>query len=696
MMKKKSMAVAVAAVTVATSVAPAFADNLQGTVVSTNDTQKYDALKAQLQGYFDTTYTTDKADLLNDGNAGQSAYTINANKNEKATTPMKDMKALEDLLASLKNGEYVNISVTNKGFNKIDGQIVDYKIENYTEDSQIVTPAQSSSDKEVKAQAESVQAPVESVQAQAEKLLRNTSNPNNPVIAVDVTNKNTVSIELANNETPLVVTVGDAELDFSKPVYKVDEFGNKLDKDNKITKNLADAVVLGFEKQKSKLVPKISADNKENKEFDYDNTPMNFAVKAGDINEKEYKVADLYNTEIGRFTSEGNKLIKFIEKYNKDNASTPITAEKSNDGLSVVINVPVAPKQSINANTIANYATITVNGTAKEINSFADALNLTNLDGSGATVKTIGGTNRVQTAIEVSQTAFPNANQKGQNVVLVSEYAIADGLTATPFAKQKTAPILLTNKDKISDDVMAEIQRVLGTDGKVYLVGGDAVLSTNIEDQLGAKNINFERIKGKNREATSLEIAKQMKATDKVFVAGGHGEADAMSVANVAATKEAPILLVGQNGLSDDQARFVKYQNGTTEAYIIGGDARVPASVDGQVKDLVEKDAKVNRIEGKRRQDTNAKVIDTFYEGKTINQVYVAKSDDKGLVDALPGGVLAATTDTTPVVLATDEVNTSQEAVLTKLAPNAKVVKTQIGYGVAASVWEVINSIFNK
>ncbi|MBO3446492.1 cell wall-binding repeat-containing protein, partial [Clostridium sp. CCUG 7971] len=56
-------------------------------------------------------------------------------------------------------------------------------------------------------------------------------------------------------------------------------------------------------------------------------------------------------------------------------------------------------------------------------------------------------------------------------------YAIADGLTATPFANAINAPVLLTDKNGISKEVMDEIERVMDNDGTVYLVGGESVLS---------------------------------------------------------------------------------------------------------------------------------------------------------------------------------------------------------------------------
>ena len=124
-----------------------------------------------------------------------------------------------------------------------------------------------------------------------------------------------------------------------------------------------------------------------------------------------------------------------------------------------------------------------------------------------------------------------------------------------------------------------KIERVLANKetGKVYLVGGESNISKKVETQLKAKGLKIERIAGEDRFETSLEIAKKMtktNSTDEIFIAGGYAQADAMSIAAVAAkggaekTDANPILLVPTTGLTKDQTKFVKNLE-TTKAYVV-------------------------------------------------------------------------------------------------------------------------------
>ena len=247
---------------------------------------------------------------------------------------------------------------------------------------------------------------------------------------------------------------------------------------------------------------------------------------------------------------------------------------------------------------------------------------------------------------------------------------------------------------------MNEIERVLHNkgEGKVYLVGGESNISKKVETQLKAKGLKIERIAGEDRFETSLEIAKKMSSTDEIFVAGGYAQADAMSIAAVAAkggaeeTDANPILLVPTTGLTKDQTKFVKNLE-TTKAYVVGGETSVSADVEIALEKMPT--VSVKRISGVDRQETNAKVVKEFYAKDSFDTVYVAKSDNNSLVDALAVGVAAASeTKAAPVLLATDSLSSSQESVLKGIANGKLEAKKQAGYGIAAQVWETLNKIF--
>lgn len=677
MNKKRNLAVLMAAATVATSVAPVFADtttSLDGQEFSVKDSEKLAQFKKEIEVYFNTKYTTDKDLLDNEDNAGQSVYTISVSVDDKNTfDAVPNMKELDKFIVNMDDkNDTISVKVEDKGHKEVDGKILDNQIKTYksAEISDLVA---------LKAEIEALDG------------LDTTK-------GVDF-GKDTIVLSLLNNDEKLVLKQGaektvhidpeDATLVVGEPIYKEDEYGNKLDKDGAKAKDETEWVCLGFEKYKE---PIKGSDLEDARTYDLTNEDIVESVKAN----------ELYNIDLGKLTQKGNDIAQFIEEYNsKSDAKIAKGADSTTTKL--VIRVP-----GIISGVENKFSTLTITGTEKEIADLEKALFNT---GAGAELKinTLAGLNREATSIEVSKEAF-DTKGSAENVVLVSGYAIADGLAATPFAKAKTAPVLLTGKDKISDKVMDEIQRVKAANGKVYLVGGTNSLSTAIEDQLDSKYIKFERIAGADRADTSLKIAKKMvndgdTTLKDLFVAGGYAEADAMSVAAVASSdlntgkltadsKVDPILLGDRNGLTKDQLTWLGRQDTISTTYIAGGENSVPASVTSSLNGISEK---TYRLAGDNRQATNAEVLTEFYKEENLSTrtVYVAKSDNNGLVDALPAGVLAAI-DKSPVILATDALNNNQDAAL-KAFTTSKVGnvanKTQIGNGIADKVWKAINDI---
>ncbi len=109
--------------------------------------------------------------------------------------------------------------------------------------------------------------------------------------------------------------------------------------------------------------------------------------------------------------------------------------------------------------------------------------------------------------------------------MLVNDNSLADALSATPFAKAKGAPILLTESDKLDDRTEKEIKRLGAKD--IYLIGGTAVLNKDIENKLKGNGLNVERINGKDRYETSLILANKLKdIKDIKEVAVVNGEKD--------------------------------------------------------------------------------------------------------------------------------------------------------------------------
>ncbi|MDB8804718.1 cell wall-binding repeat-containing protein [Romboutsia sp. 1001216sp1] len=769
-MKKRNMAITIAAVSAATSVAPAlaFADTLDNQVIASTDANAVNQLKGEIQGFLNTKYTNE-ANMLKDVTyqnsekqnltkavAGQCVYTIqvkceNAKNNISNLT---DMDQLDVALAQLNNTDnrFLNIEVIDNGHNTVNGQIVNWKEGKYTQEevqallntpldkeaaqkalataqqnatnaANAVTAAQSKKDaadkavtsaggsatteqKQAAAAAATELTAAQEAKTAADKAVTDAqaavakAQSNTGIEDVTKVDDNTVSLTLKNNKTPLVIKTGDTILNLQAPIYSQDKSGSYLDKDGQVIAGVTtneqaatndNTVVTGFEVAREDLQ---TAQNGQPSDFE---ATRNYGVDYKAVATTNYKAQDLYDSSIGRFTDAGNQLYKFIQDYNaiKTPAGNATIGDVTNGTLTITFPVDKteAMKNSVATNAADGaFAKTVISGSNNDLTALKQALT------NNAPIKTLAGADRYDTAVQVSKAAF-TANNSAQNVVLVSGTALADGLTATPFAASKNAPILLTGKDKVNDKTMAEIARVLPANGakNVYVIGGENTISKSVETQLKAKGYTVTRIQGDDRYQTSLAIAKVMEPTlnGDIYVAGGYAEPDAMSIAPIAARKGAtnPILLANdKTGLSTDQINYIS-GNKAAKSYIIGGADRAPESIKTQLKDAGMTNA-TERLSGADRQGTNAAVIKEFATADNMKNLYVAKSDNQGLVDALSAGVLAGQTNS-PVVLATNAVNAEQQSVIKAKNPTI-TNKTQIGEGIAAQVWSTINNLFTK
>lgn len=304
-------------------------------------------------------------------------------------------------------------------------------------------------------------------------------------------------------------------------------------------------------------------------------------------------------------------------------------------------------------------------------------------------VNVVAGEDRYSTAIEIAKESGLN-----DNIVIVNSNKIVDGLAATPFAKMKSAPIVLASDTEVPQVTLDYIKSVIKTkpSANIYIVGGESAVSKEAEKQLTNITKNVERISGDDRHTTSLEVAKEMAKvesgtpTNKAYVVGAKGEPDAMSIAAKAAEGNSPIIVNGWSGLSNESMTMLKDK----EIDIIGGSNSVSTSLENDLK-LVAKESKVERVEGETRHDTNAKVIEKYYD--KIDTIYVAKDgygNNNMLIDALAAGPLAA--DNGPILLATDQITGSQEnSIKAKEVKPSNVI--QIGNGIKTAVYTKLASI---
>lgn len=287
-------------------------------------------------------------------------------------------------------------------------------------------------------------------------------------------------------------------------------------------------------------------------------------------------------------------------------------------------------------------------------------------DSENKEIKTLAGETRFETATAISKEGWKDGANK---VILVNGYAMIDGIAATPLASLYDCPILLTNRNDVPKSTMDEIKRL--NPSEVVLIGTDDVTGDNLINILkgNISNLSVNRIGGIDRYETALLIAKEIakyKPIENIYVANGFKEADALSVASHAGEEVQPIILTDTYKMEDEVYNWIK-SKGIKNAYFIGDEEVVGDNIIEKVNGITSNDVKGNRLGGIDRQETNAKVIEKFYNESSYNALFVSKSDP--LVDALTAGPLAAKLKS-PIVMVGNEVSNYQQRVLSEKSTN--------------------------
>lgn len=607
MLKKKNMAMIMAGVTVATSVAPVFAAQEE---VKQNQNYKINAkdsakLIEEVRKALDVKFEDTKLNVT----AGERVYSITVDGKE-----LVNATQLQNKINGLADGATLDVVIVDKGHQVIDGKIANYEYKQYETATEIV--------------ADVTDASIEGLTA---------------------TIKSTDTVEVKKGEDVVVVKVGDDKLNFAE-------------------EKIENGKLVGFEKQP----------------FDIENgVTYTVTVKKTDAVMTSVKVDSLYDGM--RLTLDGKKLVDTVKELDENATignliiAPGFTGEASFD---IVIKDKVTNKEA---------QIITISGSNELVLRFEDLLSET-LQAKG-NVDVIAGESRFETAIEVSKATFENTGD-AKAVILVGQDAVVDGLAAAPLAAKAEAPILLANKDGVTEEVEAEMLRVLGNNlaGKtIYIVGGESQISEEAEAKLAKLGAEVKRLSGDSRYETSLAIAEELNTdAQKRFVVGGNGEVDAMSIAAYAAQTKAPIIVTNKDVVSEEAIKALEGK----QIEIVGGTSSVSSEVEEQLS-KIDKDNEIVRLAGNDRQETNAKVINRYYGNAT--EVFVAKDGYVGgtsqLIDALTAAPLAGSKNA-PIVLATNNVSTAQvETAELKLKNATKM--TQIGQGITKTVVEKLYDVLN-
>lgn len=229
-----------------------------------------------------------------------------------------------------------------------------------------------------------------------------------------------------------------------------------------------------------------------------------------------------------------------------------------------------------------------------------------------------------------------NGGKKFDAIILSTGSNYPDALGGSYLCKVTGAPLILVN-NKTIPRAMECVSKVMNKNGTIYMLGGAGAVSRRIENafmQAGYQNI--ERIEGKSRYETNLELLKAADAFDKekneninrnLIICSGANFADALS----AGSTGHPIMVVG-NKLSSDQLAYIK-ERSYNRFFIMGGVKAVSKSIENALKGR----GTVIRLEGGNRFDTSLKAVNKFFPvGKTKEAIVVSGENFPDGLSATP------------------------------------------------------------
>ena len=199
-------------------------------------------------------------------------------------------------------------------------------------------------------------------------------------------------------------------------------------------------------------------------------------------------------------------------------------------------------------------------------------------------VRRFPGTDRIDTAIRASFDAWAPAGSTdgglAQAVILSRSDQYADALGGASLAGAVGGPLLLTGSTTLDRRVKAEIDRVLGGKGTVYLLGGTGALSTGIEGALTHAGYSPARLGGADRFATSVRVAQEVGKLAPggkpsfVFATTGLNFPDGLAAGATAGGYWASVVLTRDSTLTTPVKSYLDAMTTAgVEEYAVGGAA---------------------------------------------------------------------------------------------------------------------------
>lgn len=206
------------------------------------------------------------------------------------------------------------------------------------------------------------------------------------------------------------------------------------------------------------------------------------------------------------------------------------------------------------------------------------------LEEQGYSTSRIGGTDRYETAAVVATNYGEDIGTvAGRRVAMVaSGVDFPDALAAGPLAAGAGFPLLLTPPNasrEVVDDALQELN--IET---ILLIGGESVLSVEVEQAYRDAGYEVERLAGPNRAATAARVAalaRQRLDWDMRLQVLARGDTfpDALAGAVHAGQSGAPLLLTTGGSLDADTDAWLTSLCDVRTIRAVGGERAIPPDV---------------------------------------------------------------------------------------------------------------------
>ena len=242
----------------------------------------------------------------------------------------------------------------------------------------------------------------------------------------------------------------------------------------------------------------------------------------------------------------------------------------------------------------------------------------------------LAGSTRFDTAVKTANALKDQLGvEKFDTILIASGTGFADALSGSYLAAVKKAPILLSYNTKYNQMTADYIRANLTQGGRVYILGGTAAVSEEMETMLA--DFDVVRLAGGNRFDTNLAILEEAGVTGgEILVCTGWSFADSLSASAVGK----PILLVGESLLESQEDWLSRQQVSCT---VIGGEV----AVSGEVEAALSAFGSVERVAGTNRVRTAAAIAQRYFSDPDTMILASAANYPDGLC----GGVLAWSMD---------------------------------------------------